>query len=964
MTVFVLMCLTVAVAKLWLRVGGLEQQLSTLGAGNALVAATPDDLADDVRSHWAHWAPWQKDHGDEVPRTIDAGVQTQHDDVAEQSPASSWSDKQEDYPESPPCSHGLGFEELFGRLLPVWAGGVTLAVAGVLIVKFSIDRGLLSPLVRFISGLIFGSALIGGAEIALRLEARVRDARVRQALAGAGIATFYAAVLVAANLYHLITPATAFIGAALITAAAGGLSLRFGASCALLGMLGGLAAPALVGSSTPNVPLLVAYLALAIGGLCTLSRTQRWVWLGVGALVGGFGWGAVLVLGGALDAAASVSIGMYMLLLGIGLPLFAFRGSLGSPLRMAASLGACAEIAVLLASGGFVPLDWGLFGMISIALLWLSTRDPKLRHLPSAGMTVALLLVAVWPHPGTQMLAAVLAGIAAIYGMPSAWRVWRERGSFAEAGQVSAIAVAVYLLPQLHFILTDRDGTLLALLGAACTGLVAALGRTSPSRRTDARFAILTTTGAVLIAIAGATSLPAWLIAPWIALVAAGQILLAGAAQDSRVEGSAWAMGAAALATLAIAPPGELGRAFNIGAGGGSGEAALRWLIPALAAALFAIRGTVPRAAWIGQSAAVVLAVVAASQLMPAPLGSLVPAILLAALAVGRRTFPGAVAAGAIAIGWTAAPMAQWLDTVVPALAGDPAWVTTLPALDDVALRLALPAIALAFAAVRRLAGALKISAAAVVAAIATAALHIGFKHVFAIHDPSSFVRFGLAERTVWEGILAAAALSLRHHAPRLSLGLLTAAFAHLLWFSLLLHDPLWVEQAVGLWPIANLLLPLYGLAFALLWLARRLQMSAQLERMRHIAQMLCVLLFAASELRQLFHGSILLGGGVGQGEDIARSALLIALALGFLGYGMVRSLRGWRIASLLLMLAAVGKVFLLDAAGLDGLLRIASFAALGFSLIGIGWLYQRTLPGDGLTSNQAIADTAAEGGA
>ena len=44
-------------------------------------------------------------------------------------------------------------------------------------------------------------------------------------------------------------------------------------------------------------------------------------------------------------------------------------------------------------------------------------------------------------------------------------------------------------------------------------------------------------------------------------------------------------------------------------------------------------------------------------------------------------------------------------------------------------------------------------------------------------------------------------------------------------------------------------------------------------------------------------------------------------------------------------MLATVAKVFLLDTNGLDGLLRVGSFAALGFSLIGIGWLYSRYLP-------------------
>ena len=71
------------------------------------------------------------------------------------------------------------------------------------------------------------------------------------------------------------------------------------------------------------------------------------------------------------------------------------------------------------------------------------------------------------------------------------------------------------------------------------------------------------------------------------------------------------------------------------------------------------------------------------------------------------------------------------------------------------------------------------------------------------------------------------------------------------------------------------------------------------------------------------------------------------ALAIGFLLWGIVRQQRGWRIASLILMLAAVGKVFLFDASGLEGVTRIASFVALGLSLIGIGWLYARHLGAD-----------------
>jgi uncharacterized membrane protein len=83
---------------------------------------------------------------------------------------------------------------------------------------------------------------------------------------------------------------------------------------------------------------------------------------------------------------------------------------------------------------------------------------------------------------------------------------------------------------------------------------------------------------------------------------------------------------------------------------------------------------------------------------------------------------------------------------------------------------------------------------------------------------------------------------------------------------------------------------------------------------------------------------------GLSDAEDILRSILAIALAIGFLLWGIRTKRRNWRIASLVLMIAAVAKVFLRDASGLEGLMRIGSFVALGFSLIGIGWLYSRQL--------------------
>jgi uncharacterized membrane protein len=110
---------------------------------------------------------------------------------------------------------------------------------------------------------------------------------------------------------------------------------------------------------------------------------------------------------------------------------------------------------------------------------------------------------------------------------------------------------------------------------------------------------------------------------------------------------------------------------------------------------------------------------------------------------------------------------------------------------------------------------------------------------------------------------------------------------------------------------------------------------------------MVMVIGFAWASLRQAFHGTLLVSPGVSDLEDILRSILGIALAIGFLLWGIRRKRHDWRIASLVLMLVAVAKVFLFDASGLEGLLRIASFVALGFSLIGIGWLYSRQLRWD-----------------
>jgi uncharacterized membrane protein len=230
---------------------------------------------------------------------------------------------------------------------------------------------------------------------------------------------------------------------------------------------------------------------------------------------------------------------------------------------------------------------------------------------------------------------------------------------------------------------------------------------------------------------------------------------------------------------------------------------------------------------------------------------------------------------------------------------------------------------------------------------MAAIGVHSVYKLLFAIGSDQAFIAFGLAERTLWEMLLLGAAALCWRLGQRLAcLLFLGAAAAHFVWYSLLLHNPLWAAQAVAPWPVLNLVLAAYAVPAALLLAARHQPDLTEWipERIVSVCWMALILLFAATMLRQLFHGTLLVEPGLGQMEDIARSILAIALAIGFLLWGIRNADRDWRIGSLVLMLAAVAKVFLWDTQGLEGLTRIASFVALGFSLIGIGWLYSRQL--------------------
>ena len=870
-------------------------------------------------------------------------------------------------PPGPPASLASRFENLFGKTLPIWAGGLTLAIAGVLIVRYAIDAGffarIFTPGVQIVAGLLFGLGLIGGAEYAWRNEEKLRDVRVPQALSGAGIATLYAAIMVAANVYQLIGPLLAFFALALVTAAALGLSLRFGPPSALLGLAGGLAAPAMVGAVEPNVPMLAVYLALTIAGLAGVARARRWPWLALAALIGGIGWGLWMVLAStALDVAASLSIGGFVFLLAIALPMMAFDGPRSTLLRTASAAVGALQLALLVGYGGFAPLHWGLFALIAAAGQWLAWRNRDFAIVPTISLLLSLALLMAWPDPTIFWFGLIGLSLLAIHALPLLARLWLPPKDLRATLELCAIALAGVPLTKWHFRdIADPSLAMVAIGGALLVATAIVRGWKVEGRTSDSRFAWLAATGGTLLALAILLLMPAWLAPLGIAAVAAALLFFGKTAHDARIERVAAGFVGAALVALVATPRAfdELPRLVE-GTASPDGMAVARWAGLAVVGILFAVRSEGPIVRRLGQIAAALFAYGALAQFIPASALMLVPALggaatLLAARRTGFGRVDGAVASlAALSLAWAALPILLWSSKAILSLAGLPMQLDVpLLTAQPLLLRLLVPALLFAIPlwlirdALPRWLWIAALSLAAVVGGIA---LHSLYRLGFAAVAGDDFVVTGISQRLIWEVLLVGCGwFAMTRGLPATARPLMVAGTAHALFYGLLLHNPLWSIQAVGGWPLLNLLIPLFllpwlGLSRMPVLFAKR---AAPLDRIVQVVTMLLVAGFAWATLRQLFHGTMLAEPGVTEAENILRSILLLALALGFLLWGIRTKRHSWRIASLVLMIGAAGKVFLFDASGLEGLARIGSFVALGFSLIGIGWLYSRQLAPD-----------------
>ncbi|SDO96958.1 DUF2339 domain-containing protein [Afipia sp. GAS231] len=179
-----------------------------------------------------------------------------------------------------------GFEETVGTRWVVWIGGLTLALGGFFMVRYSIDAGLLGPGVRTILGGLFALALLAAGEWTRRKESisaieALPVANIPAILTAAGTAVAFATVYAAYALYGFLVPATAFILLGLVALGTLAAALLHGPALAGLGVVGAFATPVLVSSDRPDFWALYVYLAIVTAAAFGLARVRLWRWLAV-----------------------------------------------------------------------------------------------------------------------------------------------------------------------------------------------------------------------------------------------------------------------------------------------------------------------------------------------------------------------------------------------------------------------------------------------------------------------------------------------------------------------------------------------------------------------------------------------------------------------------------------------------------------------------------------------------------
>lgn len=873
-----------------------------------------------------------------------------------------------------------------------WIGGGALALGGLLLVAYAAQRGFFTPALRIGAAVILGfTALATGEALRRGAGARLEPNRLVAALTtGAGAATLYAAIWAADLLYHFISPGAA--GTLLATVSLGllGLALLHGEALGLLAILAAYAVPVVTGGDDWIGTTLDGFILLILATGLGVSGLRRWGRAGLAALMGAGLWGlsrlilhdptgVTLIMIAAPAFTLAALVGGQRLVHAETAP----EDGLFTSLLTIAAIGACVPALILwVISGRENPRDAGWVTIAVIAVVAAGVRlkraQPVLLWAPGTVLALtAIISASNMPAPLPLPIAWFLPAVAALAlaGLGGAW-TGEARRSAAVAGGAGAALSLTLAVPALAHALPGSDGLVdaaFAALFAVSAGLLAWRSEDPTTDWTPAAFiaAAGEATGLALHARLDDHAAPAAY-----ALLA---LALAGLAVRIKWRGLAESAAVAALASLVSLLSWPLMREALSGHGtwplilATAGAAALIqlaawWTLkrrPEVQASAEAISTTALISALLGAFLALQsLAQVrggAAPGLDPFTEASLRTLLLLAA---GLML---AIRGAATPLGRIRAPVLLSLGAVhglaLQGLALHPWWglaahwndnppVLGPPLVDGLLLGLLAPGLLLLEAARRPGLRGPRLSGPAVILGLTFIVLWLISEIRRLFHGPVlDEGLFGYAETAAYA--VGALGVALGLEALQARLGAIAASSREAV--AAVLRPAIWTALTLALWLLAYVASPWWGpldgdlkapgllgaLYLVGVLLAARTAYAARVSGRKLLAQAALaatgieVFALLTLAIRFTFHGAAMRAPlREASLETWTFSALwalygLIALAVGAGRRDL--SLRG---LGLVVLLTTTAKVFLFDMARLEGVVRAASFLALGAVLL------------------------------
>lgn len=786
---------------------------------------------------------------------------------------------------APPKESKQSFEQRYVVSLPVWIGAIALALSGAFLVKYSIEMGFLSPGVRIIIGLLFGLALLAVGYWIQEKPHIANGTRISQALSGAGIADLYVCLFTATSFYHLIPTPIGFLGMAAVTAIAVILSLTQGPPIAILGMIGGFLTPALIHSNEPNAPILFLYLYFVLAGLFTLIRMKNWWSISLPVVLGTFGW-VIFWLATSFSPHDGLWLGLFLIAIS-GTIVFHSKQAMETVASQKPGAFPLFPALNYLSLGGAIVLMGAVatkaqFGEMEWGLFWL---------LAAGGLVLSYYNQKLYSFvPWTSLAITVLMMV-----------VWQEKDPNMLASILLAFAV-LYVLSSYWLLWRSNNPFPWAMLSAGSSFIFYILAYGKFHNWFGGKIIFLQDPamdthfwGGVAFVLFGLSTLVLM------------QVLSLFREEEGMKQGLLTVFTLTATAFLFIGLAIELDKEF---------------LTIALSAEILAI-------SWINGSVHI-------KALRPI--------------------------AGALTILFGVLLFPDVFRQILALSRGSENWSiqfnlqSNIPTIHWSLSHLGLPAFLFGCSSVlfgRQKEDYLVRGFEMLTVALITLMTYYFIRHGFHINENLLLAKSTFIERGVLTNIyflygLAALWLGRKFDHKGLSLsgiGLLGLALVRILFFDLLLYNPLWSSQYIGILPFFNGLLLPYGLPILWLWLANQEFITPLKNEYSHYINIFLLFLlffFVSFNVRQLYHGGYLNEGITSNGEVYTYSAVWLLTGLALLFFGTLRPNKTLRIASLAFIVLTISKVFLYDASELTGLLRVFSFLGLGISLLGLSWFYAR----------------------